>query len=105
LAPEVRQTMSRHVGVLRSPEGLAHACDTLAAVAEKASGDVTPTRRSFEATNILTTAMAVAHAARARKESRGCHRRTDVTVPDAEHLSHLDVSIRDGEILIDEISS
>ena len=105
LALEVRQTMSRHVGVLRSPEGLAHACDTLATVAEKASSDITPTRRSFEATNILTTAMAVAHAARARKESRGCHRRTDVTLPDAGHLLHLDVSIREGEILIDEVSA
>lgn len=105
LALEVRQTMSRHVGVLRSPEGLAHACDTLATVAEKASGDITPTRRSFEATNILTTAMAVAHAARARKESRGCHRRTDVTTPNSEHLVHLDVSIDDGEVLVDEVPS
>lgn len=105
LAPEVRQTMSRHVGVLRSPEGLAHACDTLATVAEKASSDVTPTRRSFEATNILTTAIAVAHAASTRKESRGCHRRTDVTMPTTDHLMHLDVSIRNGEILIDEVTA
>jgi len=105
LAGEVRQTMSRHVGVLRSPDGLAHAVDALAVIAEKASPDVTPTRRSFEATNILTTAVAVARAAEARRESRGCHRRSDATTPDTDRLVHLDVAVRNGEIEITEVSS
>lgn len=104
LAAQVRQTMSRHVGVLRTPEGLAHACDTLAAIADKTSQDITPTRASFEATNILTAAVAVAHAAAARKESRGCHRRSDVTTPMDSSLVHLDVSLVSGEISIEEVA-
>jgi len=104
LAAQVRQTMSRHVGVLRTPEGLTHACDTLATIAEKTSRDITPTRASFEATNILTTAVAVAHAAAARKESRGCHRRSDVTTPMDSSLTHLDVSLVNGEISIEEVA-
>jgi len=104
LAVQVRQTMSRHVGVLRTPEGLAHACDTLAAIADKTSQDITPTRASFEATNILTAAVAVAHAAAARKESRGCHRRSDVTTPMDSSLVHLDVSLVSGEISIEEVA-
>jgi len=104
LAAQVRQTMSRHVGVLRTPEGLAHACDTLAAIADKTSQDITPTRASFEATNILTAAVAVAHAAAARKESRGCHRRSDVTTPMDSSLVHLDVSLVCGEISIEEVA-
>jgi L-aspartate oxidase len=103
LAAQVRQTMSRHVGVLRTPEGLAHACDTLSAIADKTSSDITPSRASFEATNILTAAVAVAHAAAARKESRGCHRRSDVTTPDESRLIHLDVSLHDGEVRIAEV--
>jgi len=104
LAAQVRQTMSRHVGVLRTPEGLAHACDTLAAIADKTSADITPSRASFEATNILTAAVAVAHAAAARKESRGCHRRSDVTTPVDSSLVHLDVSLVNGEISIQEVA-
>ena len=104
LAAQVRQTMSRHVGVLRTPEGLAHACDTLAAIADKTSQDITSTRASFEATNILTAAVAVAHAAAARKESRGCHRRSDVTTPMDSSLVHLDVSLVSGEISIEEVA-
>lgn len=103
LASEVRQTMSRHVGVLRSPEGLAHACDALSVIAEKSSVDVTPSRRSFEATNILTTAVAVAGAAEKRKESRGCHRRTDVTTAESDRLVHFDVSMNEGAIEIVEV--
>jgi len=104
LSAQVRQTMSRHVGVLRTPEGLAHACDTLSAIADKTSSDITPSRASFEATNILTAAVAVAHAAAARKESRGCHRRSDVTTPDESRLVHLDVSLHDGEVRIAEVT-
>ena len=75
LRPAVRTAMSRHVGVLRSPDGLQRVIDDLAAVAEKIDTHVPPTRRNFEATNILTVATAVAMSALARTESRGCHRR------------------------------
>ncbi len=87
--PDVRATMSRHVGVLRSPDGLALAADALSELSEVVSRDVTPNRRAYEGTNLLTIAAAVVEAARARTESRGCHRRTDYTEPRSIWLTHL----------------
>lgn len=103
LRAAVRSTMSRHVGVLRSPEGLQQAIDDLKVIAEKINLHVSATRRNFEATNILTVATAVVVSALARTESRGCHRRTDMRQPRAEWLCHLDVSMHDGELVISGI--
>ncbi len=91
----VRSTMSRHVGVLRRPEGLRAAAATLADVAAASSAAVEPSRRAFEATNLLTVASAVVAAATARTESRGCHRRTDHSEPRDVWLVHLDVRLDD----------
>jgi len=101
----VRTTMSKHVGVLRRPEGLQTAIDTLAEVAGQSSSDVVATRRNFEATNILMVATAVAATALARTESRGCHRRTDT--PDQRDVwkRHLSVSIDGGSLVIAGIPS
>lgn len=85
----IRSTMSRHVGVLRRPEGLAAAAQALTLNVEAMSG-VDPHRSSWEATNLLTVAQAVVAAATARTESRGCHRRTDYTEPRDVWLCHLD---------------
>ena len=85
----IRSTMSRHVGVLRRPEGLAAAAQALTLSVEAMSG-VDPHRSSWEATNLLTVAQAVVAAATARTESRGCHRRTDYTEPRDVWLCHLD---------------
>ena len=73
----MRAAMSRHVGVLRTPDGLESALKTLHSMAETASGSVEPSRRAFETTNMLTIATAVVEAALRRTESRGCHRRAD----------------------------
>jgi L-aspartate oxidase len=100
LRAAVRTMMSKHVGVLRTPDGLATALETLTSVVDKADASVTPTRRNFEATNIATVALAVAAAALERTESRGCHRRTDVTVAQERWHAHLDVSLRDGHVEI-----
>lgn len=100
LRAAVRTTMSKHVGVLRTPDGLATALDTLASVLDKADASVAPTRRNFEATNIATVALAVSVAALERTESRGCHRRTDVTVAQDRWHAHLDVSLHDGHVEI-----
>jgi L-aspartate oxidase len=67
-------------------------------VAADVSQDVAPTRRSLEATNILTVASAVLRAAAARRESRGCHRRTDVVAALDEWLLHLEVVLSDGRL-------
>jgi succinate dehydrogenase/fumarate reductase flavoprotein subunit len=50
-------------------------------------------------------ALAVSVAALERTESRGCHRRTDVTVPLDRWRTHLDVSLHDGELVIEGIPS
>ena len=86
---QVRSTMSRHVGVMRRPEGLRAAQDSLADYAAYVSVDVVASRRAFEATNLLTIATAVVEAASARTESRGCHRRSDFTEPRDVWLVHL----------------
>ncbi len=103
LRASVRTTMSKHVGVLRTPEGLVAALDALAVVIDKADTSVSATRRNFEATNIATVAVTVSAAALARTESRGCHRRTDFTVQEERWRTHLDVSLRDGQLVIEGI--
>ena len=96
---ELRSTMSKHVGVLRSPNGLLSARNTLERLQDKVGSDVIATRRSLEATNLLTVAVAVVAAATARTESRGCHRRTDFTEALPEWQRHLLVVDADGTIV------
>jgi L-aspartate oxidase len=91
--------MSKHVGVLRSPNGLLSARNTLERLQDKVGSDVIATRRSLEATNLLTVAVAVVAAATARTESRGCHRRTDFTEALPEWQRHLLVVDADGTIV------
>ena len=95
LRAAVRSAMSRHVGVLRRPDGLVAAAAALADAAAVSSVGVEPSRRAFEATNLLTVASAVVAAATARTESRGCHRRTDHPEPRDLWLTHLDVRLDD----------
>ena len=89
----VRSTMSRQVGVLRRPDDLRAAAGVLAELAATSAADVVPSRRAFEATNLLTVAAVVVAAATARTESRGCHRRTDFAEPRDLWLTHLDVGL------------
>lgn len=86
---QLRSAMSRHVGVMRRPEGLAAAAEALGDIAAAISRDVAPSRRAYEATNLLTVSAAVVEAARTRTESRGCHRRSDYTEPRSVWLTHL----------------
>jgi len=103
LRTHVRTLMSKHVGVLRKPEGLQHALDALEKAAEKVDAQVLPSRRNFEATNILTVATAVAASALARTESRGCHRRTDTVKQREIWVRHLEVSLHSGSLSISGI--
>lgn len=98
---EIRSVMSSQVGVLRTPEGLEGAVRQLEALTATSSTGVTGSRAAWEATNILTVAAAVASAALARTESRGCHRRADHPDPRDEWLTHLDVRMTiDGTLAI-----
>jgi len=94
----LRSAMSKYVGVLRTPQGLAQAQSILDTLASNVRADVVPTRKAFEATNMLTIASAVVAAARARTESRGCHRRTDVDDPSDEWLRHLTATLHNGHM-------
>lgn len=98
---EIRSVMSSQVGVLRTPTGLDGAVRQLEALTATASTGVTGSRAAWEATNLLTVAAAVASAAQARTESRGCHRRDDHVEQRAEWLTHLDVRMTiDGGLAI-----
>lgn len=92
----IRSAMSRHVGVLRRPEGLAAAAELLRIPAAHATAD----RAAWEATNLLTVAQAVVAAATARTESRGCHRRTDHPEPRDVWVCHLDVRLDHGGAVV-----
>lgn len=94
----LRGAMSRYVGVLRSPEGLHNASEILRTLTRNVSPGVEPTRRAFEATNMLTIAAAVVAAAVTRTESRGCHRRTDFTGPETKWQRHLTAELVNGAL-------
>jgi L-aspartate oxidase len=90
--------MSKYVGVLRTPEGLDSASRILNTLSSNMSATVVPTRKAFEATNMLTIATAVVEAAKTRTESRGCHRRTDFDAPSDSWNHHLSCRVVDGQI-------
>ncbi|MBV1893826.1 MAG: L-aspartate oxidase [Ilumatobacteraceae bacterium] len=117
---EVRAVMSRHVGVIRNEMSLSSAAGALGAIANGMTGSastsgesfgdpelgdktpVRPSRRTWEGTNLLTVAVAMVAAARARTESRGCHRRTDYPESSDAWQTHLDVSLdAAGEVAVD----
>jgi L-aspartate oxidase len=93
----VRSSMSRHVGVLRTPTGLADAGAALGLVV----AGTQMSREGWETANLLTVARAVVAAASARTESRGCHRRIDHPEPLEAWLCHLDVRLSvAGDIIV-----
>ena len=93
----IRTAMSKHVGVLRSPDGLGAAAAALDVAVDHSGWS----RDAWEATNLLTVASAVVAAASARTESRGCHRRTDHTEPRDIWLVHLDVRLdEEGDVVV-----
>ncbi|MFB9238479.1 L-aspartate oxidase [Plantactinospora siamensis] len=91
--PRLARAMSRGVGVLRSAETLRGAGTALT---ELGATRGTPRTASWEATNLLTVACAVAGAAYARQETRGCHWREDHPVALDEWRGHLVGAITDG---------
>ena len=72
--PALAAAMSRHAGVLRDETGLR---ELLRSLSHAPAGGVLdlPT---VEATNLHTVSTLLAEAALARRESRGCHRRSDI---------------------------
>jgi len=70
----IQRAMTRGAGVLRGESSLA---ETGMALAEVARGRGRPRTATWEATNLLTVATALAAAGYARRETRGCHWRED----------------------------
>ncbi|WP_175879866.1 L-aspartate oxidase [Mycobacterium sp. IS-2888] len=70
---ELQRAMSRDASVVRDAVGLQGLSDTLA----KAGARTIAGRRDFEDVALTLTAQAVAAAALARNESRGCHHRAE----------------------------
>ncbi|CAB4796449.1 MAG: L-aspartate oxidase [Actinobacteria bacterium] len=99
----LRAEMSRHVGVMRSESGLRSCLEALAELSSEVSVGTTASRRSWEATNLLTVATAVVVAALARTESRGCHRRSDWPAPRDEWRRHLGVYLNGSGLHLDGI--
>jgi len=77
VAPSARtaltQAMSRYAGVQRDETGLR----TLLGLLDQAPGSSTLDLATVEATNLHAVSSLVAAAALARRQSRGCHRRSD----------------------------
>jgi L-aspartate oxidase len=89
--PQLQRIMSQHVGVLRDLKGLDSAERELG---ELAGSDAAPSTENWEATNLLSIATVLVHAARLREETRGSHWRDDF--PDRDDVNwrgHLDTTL------------
>ncbi len=86
---DLQRLMSADAGVLRDAAGLARAATGLADLGTRRSD--LPGIGSWEATNLLTVAAALVHAARRREETRGSHWREDFpSRDDTDWQGHLD---------------
>jgi L-aspartate oxidase len=72
--PALARAMSRYAGVERDEAGLR----TLLGLLDRSPSSASLDRATVEATNLHTVSSLVAAAALNRRESRGCHRRSDV---------------------------
>ncbi|MFT4085052.1 MAG: L-aspartate oxidase [Nocardioides sp.] len=97
---ELQETMTAHVGVLRSAVGLAEAATRLGKLAADRSDEVD--LASWEATNLLTVATALTAAAIRREETRGSHWREDFPDrDDRRQAGHTEVRLADGLLDLD----
>jgi L-aspartate oxidase len=85
--PRMQQVMSRYVGGLRDAAGLEQGLRTLSRLAGQNGAE--PGLETWEATNLMTVATAVAASARLREESRGAHWRDDFAERRDVWLGHL----------------
>jgi L-aspartate oxidase len=92
---ELQEVMTSRVGVLRTAAGLQEAEALLDKLGGVAADEVD--LESWETTNLLTVAGALADAALLREETRGSHWREDFPDrDDARWAGHFDVTLRDG---------
>lgn len=88
ILPELREAMSRYVGVRRDAAGLAKATAVLEELTARATAtNPAPGVPAWQATNLLTVAWALVRAAERRQETRGSHWRADYEQPSAQARS------------------
>jgi L-aspartate oxidase len=91
------RSMSRGVGVLRSADSMRATASELAGFGVTRGA---PWTASWEATNLLTVSSALAAAAYARQETRGCHWREDFPAAGDDWRGHLVSAIgSDGRLV------
>ncbi|MGI9125857.1 MAG: L-aspartate oxidase, partial [Mycobacterium sp.] len=90
----LQQAMTRWASVVRDGEGLRE----LEAALTHAPSRLMLTRADFEDVALTTTARAVAAAALARTESRGCHHRSDYPDTDPAQAVSRTVCDRPGTV-------
>jgi L-aspartate oxidase len=91
---ELTMSMARDVGVMRTAEGMRD----MARMLQKAGPTDEPGLTAWEATNIHTLATALTAAALRREESRGAHRRTDITERRDDWQRHILITANNGDI-------
>ncbi|MEI2386518.1 L-aspartate oxidase [Breoghania sp. JC706] len=90
----LRQIMTRHVGVVRTGEGLKAALAEIAALAEGC--------HDIDCANMLVAAKMVAAAAYARRESRGAHCRSDHPHEEADLAHRSRMTLSDADAILCE---
>jgi nicotinate-nucleotide pyrophosphorylase (carboxylating) len=93
----LQQAMTAGAGVLRSRTSLAETLRTLTELRQNLTTDCCT--ETWEATNLVTVATALASVASFREETRGSHWREDHPDRDDAHwLGHLDLTLEEGAI-------
>ncbi|MGO9877714.1 MAG: L-aspartate oxidase [Acidimicrobiia bacterium] len=85
----VQRTMTADCGVVRDPQGLRLAADTLADLAQLAEDLPSRQIATYEVINLLRVSRVIVAAAQAREESRGAHTRRDKPDVDDAWLGRL----------------
>ncbi|MCI4321575.1 MAG: L-aspartate oxidase [Thermoplasmata archaeon] len=89
---ELRSTLWREVGIVRTGPGLGTAVRKLAAILHELEA-ATPGDLPSPGSNVALTALLIATAARTRTESRGSHYRTDHPRPVTAWQTHLGLEV------------